>query len=155
MNKLILSKSSNCFLHTTYPCIIKANNMTFNSSLQYYVKTKQEKFDKSNNILSTKIMNTNDPEELQYISKYIKNYNNYLWNMSYKYSVMLDANLYKFSQNNDLKNKLLSTNSMNIIYSNNNDKIWGIDNTMRGWNLLGQSLNETRDIMKLQFKKNC
>ena len=154
MNKLILSKSSNCFLHTTYPCIIKVNNMTFNSSLQYYVKTKQERFDKSNTSLSTKIMNTNDPEELQYISRDIKNYHNYLWNISHKYSVMLDANIYKFSQNNDLKNKLLSTYGLKIIYSNNNDKIWGFDNNMRGLNLLGQSLNETRHIIKTQYKKN-
>ena len=43
-------------------------------------------------------MNTNDPEELQYISRDIKNYHNYLWNISHKYSVMLDANIYKFSQ---------------------------------------------------------
>ena len=151
MNKLILSKSGNCFLHTTYPCIIKVNNTIFNSSLQYYVKTKQERFDKTNNTLSTKIMNTNDPEELQYISRDIKNYNNHLWNISHKYSVMLDANIYKFSQNNDLKSKLLNTYGLKIIYSNNNDKIWGIDNTMRGLNLLGQSLNETRHIIKTQY----
>ena len=70
---------------------------------------------------------------------------------------MVNANILKFNQNNDIAKRLLDTNNDIILYEAD-DKIWGVYNNeisddifienRSGRNLLGYSLMEVRDIFR-------
>ena len=151
------SKTSNCFLNTSYLCNFTNNNINYNSSLQYYIKRKQEILDRSNYDLSDKILNTTCPDKLLSYSSYIDQNKKDNWNISLRYRIMVNANILKFNQNNDIAKRLLDTNNDIILYEAD-DKIWGVYNNeisddifienRSGRNLLGYSLMEVRDIFR-------
>lgn len=74
-----------------------------------------------------------------------------------KYQLMVDVCYAKFSQNEDLKEKLLSTGSEEIIENTTgwHDNIWGNCECPRceskeGKNLLGKALMEVRSILRAE-----
>lgn len=74
-----------------------------------------------------------------------------------KYQLMVDVCYAKFSQNEDLKEKLLSTGSEEIIENTTgwHDNIWGDCECSRcvskeGKNLLGKALMEVRSTLKAE-----
>ena len=75
---------------------------------------------------------------------------------------MVKGNLYKFSQNENLKQFLLSTKNKILAEASPYDKIWGIgmnandkdilnQDKWKGENLLGKALMKVRDIIKKEF----
>lgn len=71
------------------------------------------------------------------------------WN-EVKDEIMFECNLAKFQQNPELQQKLIATNSAEIIYNNNNNNYWGktwgtLDN-----NLLGKVLMRVRVALQEQ-----
>lgn len=66
-----------------------------------------------------------------------------------KDDVMRKAVYAKFSQNIELKNKLLDTDSEYIVENTSNDYYWGCGTNGSGKNMLGIILMEIRDKLKL------
>lgn len=61
---------------------------------------------------------------------------------------MKDALFYKFSQDKDLRDKLIATGNTELIEDNTwNDRFWGVCNG-EGINHLGKLLMELRDELK-------
>ncbi|MCW8876553.1 MAG: NADAR family protein [Kangiellaceae bacterium] len=64
---------------------------------------------------------------------------------SMKDNVMREAVLAKFSQHNDLKERLLSTGDAKLIEHSENDDYWGDGGNGKGKNMLGRILMDIRD----------
>lgn len=139
-----------------YPCKFIVNNLEYNCSEQYFMKKKQELFDTDNEILAKKIMNEINPKNIKKYGRSVKNYDDEIWN-KYRYKVMLDGVYAKFSQNPELKIKLLQTYNIVLVEASPYDKIWGIGFGAKdallninnwGTNLLGKVLMEVREKLK-------
>jgi len=109
------------------------------------------------NEIFEEILSTELPKEVKKLGRLVKNFDPTIWNEK-KYEIVLKGNIEKFSQNESLKNHLLSTNDKIIVEASPYDRIWGIGmskgntkcqdpKTWRGQNLLGFALMETRDII--------
>lgn len=101
-----------------------------------------------------KILEASDPSEFKALGRMVKNFDETLWN-THKYDIVVKGNLYKFSQNQDLKKFLLSTEDKVLVEASPYDTIWGIGlgadgaeanepSKWRGENLLGFALMEVR-----------
>lgn len=83
------------------------------------------------------------PEDAKYAGRHIEGVRSD-WD-AVKISVMKSALTLKFTQNSELKTKLLATNKVPLIEENNhNDQFWGVCNGS-GCNHLGRLLMEIRD----------
>lgn len=98
-----------------------------------------------------------NPKTAKALGREVKNYDDKVWNEK-RYQVMVDANLYKYSQNEELKELLLNPEleGKHYVEASKFDTIWGIglteDNPLvddeKNWlgtNLLGKALDEVRD----------
>lgn len=115
----------------------------------------------------------NDRESLNKLSVYglhatvakkygseVKNYNDDAWEfMRYKY--MVYVNYLKYSQSEELKQKLIDTNEMILVEASPIDLTWGIgydektsdsilidESKWKGRNLLGKAIMEVRDLLQ-------
>lgn len=104
------------------------------------------------------IMKARDPKEQKSLGRKVKNFNEAIWNTK-KYEVVVQGNLYKFLQNEDLKAALLKTGDKILVEGSPVDFIWGVglkwDNPLildeknwRGENLLGKALMDVRKILR-------
>lgn len=111
----------------------------------------------------TEIMNETNPKEIQRLGRIVNNFDKDLWNREKK-NIVVWASLLKFSQNSELKKILLGTGDKILVEASPYDDIWGIKmaindrdimnvNKWRGENLLGFSLMEARDIIRV-IEKN-
>ena len=98
-----------------------------------------------------------NPKTAKALGREVKNYDDKVWNEK-RYQVMVDANLYKYSQNEELKELLLNKEleGKHYVEASKFDTIWGIglteDNPLvddeKNWlgtNLLGKALDEVRE----------
>lgn len=94
------------------------------------------------------------PAEAKNLGRQVKNFDPSQWDL-YKYQAMLYVNLLKYSQNEDLYEKLLNTGSKILVEANPKDCIWGVglsyddplildEKNWRGQNLLGKVLMDVR-----------
>lgn len=102
------------------------------------------------------IYEATSPQVQKDLGRGIKNFNPELWDEK-KFEVVYYGNLYKFSQNEELKNFLLSFHPHTIFAEAAPwDKVWGIGmdqydpraldvNTWQGENLLGKAITMVRD----------
>lgn len=105
------------------------------------------------------VMNTS-PAEVKTLGRQIVGFDEARWS-EVKYAIVRDGNLEKFSQNQALRDYLLSTGDKVIVEASPTDRIWGIGltqddplardpRTWRGQNLLGFALMEVRHTLRLQ-----
>lgn len=105
-----------------------------------------------------KIMDTSDPAKIKKYGREVKNFDEKVWN-GYKKRFMLHGLYNKFSQNPELKEKLLATGDKILVEASPYDKVWGIglgptdndrfdESKWKGENLLGQCLMEVRDFLR-------
>ncbi len=144
------------FMSNFYNSTFVENNISFNCSEQYFMYYKCLTFDKDNLSLLSKILHETSPPKIKRFGRQVNNYNDDTWN-EIRYNVMLKGLILKFSQNNDLKEQLLSTNPKFLYEASPIDKIWGIgftatdavnkEKTTFGQNLLGKALMETRNYL--------
>ncbi|SPT67581.1 Swarming motility protein ybiA [Anaerobiospirillum thomasii] len=89
------------------------------------------------------------------LRSWLRGFDHKVWD-KFKYSIVLNGNYLKFSQNRDLRDFLLSTYDKVIVEASPYDAIWGIclsgsdpkscdPMLWRGENLLGFALMEVRD----------
>ena len=108
--------------------------------------------------IAQRIMETEDPSVHKMLGREIIGFNEEKWNL-HKYQFVLNANLAKFSQNQPLKDFILSTGSKILVEASPYDKIGGIGmnandenitnpSLWQGQNLFGIALIQVRDIIK-------
>ncbi|KAF8075854.1 hypothetical protein FPV67DRAFT_1558485 [Lyophyllum atratum] len=90
------------------------------------------------------------------LGRKVQNFDEGVWNANRK-RIVLEGNLHKFRQNEDLKRKLLATGVTVIAESAPRDRIWGIGfgekNALGkydkwGLNLFGKALMEARTVLR-------
>jgi len=129
--------------------------LEFFNSEQYFMWVKAITFGDED--VAEKILEKGkNPKTAKALGREVKNYDDKVWNEK-RYQVMVDANLYKYSQNEELKELLLNPEleGKHYVESSPLDKIWGIgvgetealddESNWRGQNLLGKVLDEVRD----------
>lgn len=101
-------------------------------------------------------------KEIKQLGRQVKDYDDELW-VKHRESYVGRGNYEKFSQNDDLKQKLLNTGNTIMAESNYFDKIWAIGikesdpnatspSKWKGLNLLGKILTNIREKFKLELK---
>jgi hypothetical protein len=100
-----------------------------------------------------------NPKTAKALGRKVKNYDDTVWNEK-RYQVMTDAIMYKFSQDNKLKELLMNPefDGKKFVEASPYDGIWGIkcdeatasddESTWNGLNLLGKALDDVRDKLK-------
>jgi len=144
----------NGYLSNFYKVNFKENNLIFNCSEQYFMYQKCLTFNPKNNILLNKILSEVNSYKIKQFGRQVKNYNESVWNKA-RYGIMIKALRLKFTQNADIKAKLLSTNPKKLYEVSPYDSIWGIGLSVQeamytdpkhyGSNLLGKALMQIRD----------
>jgi len=128
---------------------------TYNCCEQYMMSEKAKFFnDMETNDL---IMNAFEPKDQKKLGREVKNFNEVEWNKVAD-EIVFKANLAKFSQNPDLKKKLLETGTKIFVECSPYDKIWGnglnITDTLNthpdnwlGTNRLGKAIMRVREVL--------
>ena len=138
-------------LSNFYPCKFEFNGKTFNFSEQCFMYQKALLFNDFE--IAEQILNETDVRKIKALGRKVKNFNNELWD-KHKEDFMFNACYAKFSQNDKLKDFLLSTGNHEIVEASPVDNIWGIgfssDKAMEnvdkwGQNLLGNVLMKVRE----------
>lgn len=129
---------------------------SYNCNEQYMMAKKAEIFnDKETHDL---IMATKEPKEQKKLGRSVKNFNEDEWNKVAD-SVVYNANLLKFTQNDDLYQMLMKTNDKLIVECSPYDSIWGnglnITDTLKtdmdswpGTNRLGKAIMRVRETLQ-------
>ena len=110
--------------------------------------------------IAKQILEVSDPKKVKALGRKVQNYDEAVWNEK-RYQVMLKANVAKFSQNEELKQLLLSPEyeGHGFVEASPYDKVWGVrmyesnpdiddETKWKGLNLLGKVLDETRRIVR-------
>ena len=133
----------------------KGKELHFFNSEQYFMWVKAITFG-DEEVAEKILQNGKNPKTAKALGREVKNYDDKVWNEK-RYQVMVDANLYKYSQNEELKELLLNKEleGKHYVEASPLDKIWGIgvgetealddESNWRGQNLLGKALDEVRD----------
>lgn len=130
----------------------------YHTAEQYMMAQKALLFDDKE--VYDQIMLADNPREYKALGRKIRNFDGKVWDSS-KYSIVVEGNKAKFSQNADLREYLLSTGDAILAEASPYDKIWGIGlyaaqaakGTVQQWkglNLLGCALMEVRDWLREQ-----
>ena len=123
---------------------------------QFMMSKKAELFD--DNEIMQQILSCKDPRKIKALGQKVRNFDETIWS-KVKYSIVLNGNYMKFSQNPALKHFLLQTGDKILVEASPYDGIWGIkmdesdENAhnplkWRGQNLLGFALMEVRDVLR-------
>jgi len=108
--------------------------------------------------IAKKILETNDPKQQKKLGRDKKEikFVQKIWDNK-KFDIILKGNLLKFSQNEDLKNRLLSTGNKILVEGSPYDKVYGVglkwdnpdilfEDNWKGENLLGKALMQVKEI---------
>ncbi len=138
------------------PSVFEVDIETYQCAEQYMMAEKARLFEDT--ATEALVMESTDPGQMQRLGKQVRPFEQSLWD-KVKYSIVLQGNYYKFSQNEQLRNFLLSTGNAILVEASPLDAIWGIGlaadqpaahnpNLWRGSNLLGFALMEVRDEIR-------
>ena len=106
----------------------------FHNCEQYMMFQKASLF--KDDRIKHKIIQEHNPKNIKKLGREVKNFNKETWNR-YKEFIVYQGNLLKFSSNEDLKEKLLSTGNKVLIETSPFDSVYGI-----GLDYYGRSLNK-------------
>lgn len=93
------------------------------------------------------------PRDVRDLGRKIPNFTQEAWEQN-RFAIVVEGNYLKFSQNAELKQKLLATCNRELVEASPRDRIWGVGFGAKnaganrsGWglNLLGKALMETRE----------
>ena len=140
------------FLSNWYMSRFELDGVSYTSMEQYMMYQKAITFDDTD--IAKQILKTDDVSKVKALGRAVRNYNDIIWN-GVRQIIVYKGLLAKFSQNEDLKEKLLSTGNIILAEAARTDAVWGIGisikdnarfdmNKWRGKNLLGFALMQVR-----------
>jgi len=136
-----------------WPAAFTVNGITFPTAEHWMMAKKALLFDDREQYQN--IISTDSPAKAKKFGRAVKNFDGELWS-SKAFEFVVQGNLHKFSQHENLKSFLLNTGTAVIVEASPFDKIWGIGTRShetdpfkwKGANLLGFALMEVRDLLK-------
>ena len=147
----------NGYLSNWYLSNFKIGSTQFSSMEQYMMYQKAIVFNDTKS--AKKILETTDVSKIKALGRQVSNYNDKYWN-GVRQIIIYKGLLEKFSQNKDLKKRLMNTGNDILAECAVQDKIWGIGLSMkdvnrwdmekwRGENLLGFALMMVREELQI------
>ncbi len=144
----------NC-LSNWYPAQFKINGIVY-PTVEHYMMAQKSLLFKDHGTYK-KILAAKSPKEAKILGRRVQNFNETIW-IKYRYRIVKEGCLAKFSLNPDLASFLLSTVNKIIVEASPYDKIWGIGMTeqlakgkspakWQGLNLLGFVLMDVRKTL--------
>lgn len=140
-----------------YPCeFVDTRGIVYKNAEQFMMAYKAMLFGDTH--VLKKIMESPDPKEIKSLGRQIKGYKDEQWKLA-RFDAVEQGNIFKFSQNEKLKDYLISTGDKHIVEASPYDNIWGIGLDQKsavrtdpsqwpGLNLLGIALMNTRNHIK-------
>ena len=143
----------NGYLSNWYPTHFTVEGIEFSSMEQFMMYQKACRFHDAS--VSKEILDTNDVAEIKKLGREVHGYDENTWN-GVRQIIVYEGLKAKFSQNAELKEKLIDTGDAILAECAVRDQIWGIGLSMRdpnrldrskwrGKNLLGYALMMVRE----------
>lgn len=148
------SLTKSCFSQW-WDCRFTVDGVEYHTAEQYMMAQKAVLF--GDERIRAEIMKAGHPKQFKDLGRKIANFDQAVWNKNCR-EIVVRGNVAKFSQNPELRDFLLNTNSRILVEASPYDKIWGIgmgaddskcENPLlwNGMNYLGFCLMEARDII--------
>jgi ribA/ribD-fused uncharacterized protein len=105
--------------------------------------------------MAREMLEVEDMAAVKALGRKVRNFDEDEW-VGARERIVLEGNLHKFRQSDELKDKLLATGTLKLVEASPRDRIWGIGfgeksalkNRGRwGLNLLGSALEQTRRML--------
>ena len=146
-------KEENGYLSNWYLSDFTIEGITFSSMEQYMMYQKAKCFHDDD--IAAKILDTDDVAYIKDLGRQVSGYDDNVWN-GIRQIIVFEGLMAKFSQNYELKDKLLLTGDAILAECAVKDTIWGIGLSMtdpkrfdraewKGQNLLGYTLMMVRE----------
>lgn len=146
-------EEENGYLSNWYLSTFIIDNITFSSMEQYMMYKKAIQFEDTK--IANEILEETDVAKIKKLGRMVSSYDESIWN-GVRQIIVYQGLIAKFSQNNELKEKLKFTGDLDIVECSVKDLIWGIGLSMndanrfdkskwRGQNLLGYTLMLVRE----------
>ena len=143
----------NGYLSNWYPSRFVFEGVEFSSMEQYMMYQKAILFHDTK--IAEQIMKTEDVAEIKQLGRLVSGYDDHIWS-GVRQIVVYEGLMAKFSQNDDLKEKLIATGDAVLAECAVKDQVWGIGLSMtdpnrheiskwKGQNLLGFALMKVRE----------
>lgn len=147
---------SKACLSQWYQSSFSDNGITYLTAEHFMMAEKAKLF--GDQATYSKIINASKPGEAKALGREVKNFDDMVWEQN-RFKIVVEGNVLKFSQNQELKRFLLNTGDRVLVEASPVDRIWGIGlaadnlevenpNVWRGLNLLGFALMEVRDFLR-------
>ena len=154
-------QEENGFLSNKYLAPMTVNGKTYSSMEQYVMYQKAECF--HDGAIAVTVMETNDPEEIKNLGRLVCGYDEHVWN-GVRQLIVYDGLMAKFTQNEDLREKLIATGNKLLARCSETDPFWGIGMSLddpdriykekwKGQNQLGYALMYVREKIKEEDPK--
>ena len=131
----------------------------YNCAEQFMMASKARLF--GDDTALSAILATKDPREQKRLGRHVRFFDPELWRSEYEH-IVLHGNLAKFSPNEEMRLALVQTGDRRLAEASLHDSLWGIGLIARdprasspdswcGQNLLGQALENARQILRATF----
>lgn len=138
-----------------FPSAFEQDGITYPTAEHWMMAGKAKLFE--DNEMFEKIVASKTPHQAKKLGRKVRNFDPNAWNEA-KRDIVLQGNLLKFAQHQDMKEFLINTGDRVIIEASPYDAIWGIGmsitskgvenpNNWKGENLLGYVLMDTRTAL--------
>ena len=149
-------KQAKACLSQWYPCGFEVDGFYYNCAEQFMMAEKARLLHDEETL--SKIMQAYDPMEQKKLGRRVQGYDNDVWKACC-FDVVVRGNIAKFSQNEKLRDFLISTGDRILVEASPKDAVWGIGldeespdainpRKWPGTNLLGFALMEVRDVLR-------
>ena len=132
----------NGYLSNWYPVQFSVDGIDFSSMEQFMMYRKAQCFQDKK--IADKILQTEDVAQIKKLGRDVKGYDENFWN-GVRQIVVYEGLLAKFSQNHDLKEKLIGTDNAILVECAVKDENRFNRSKWRGQNLLGYALMMVRE----------
>lgn len=128
----------------------------FNCAEQFMMAGKAYLFNDEETL--DQILKTSDPRKQKALGRVVKNFDADVWNAQAK-TIVYRGNIAKFTQNDKIKNYLLSTETRKLVEGASYDTVWGVgldwtddailnEDNWNGTNWLGEVLMQVRSSLQ-------